>query len=120
MSRFREVLVQYFSAALTVGGLRTVVPVNADSWLGLPPAGMETEGQTAGQSGVAHESKLQNSFLPTSTTTLSSVRPCALWMVTAQASFRGSCRREHWAPDADQVRRMGVMGTVPSERVGPE
>ena len=40
-------------------------------------------------------------------------------MVTAQASLRGSCRREHEPPDADQVRRSGVMGTVPSDRVGP-
>ena len=43
-------------------------------------------------------------------TTLSSVRPFALWMVTAQASLRRSCRREHEAPDVDQVQRMGVIG----------
>ena len=41
-------------------------------------------------------------------------------MVTAQASFRGSWRREHGTPDVDQVRRSGVMGTVPSGSVGPE
>ena len=44
------------------------------------------------------------------------VRP---WIVTAQANLRGSCRREHWPPDANQVRRIGVMGTVPSDSVGP-
>ena len=40
-------------------------------------------------------------------------------MVTAQASLSGSWRREHDPPDADQVQRSGVMGTVPSGRVGP-
>ena len=61
----------------------------------------------------------ENSLLPTSITTLFSVRPCDLWMVTAHASLRGSCNREHWAPNADHVRRRGVMGTVPSWSVGP-
>ena len=55
-----------------------------------------------------------------STTTLSRVRPCALWMVTAHASLRGSCSREHWVVDDDHVRRSGMIGTVPSESVGPE
>ena len=59
-----------------------------------------------------------NSFFPTSITTLSRVRPCALWIVTAHASFSGSCNREHWALDADQVWRMGTIGTVPSGSVG--
>ena len=38
-------------------------------------------------------------------------------MVTAQANLRGSCRLEHDSPDADQVGRSGVMGTVPSDSV---
>ena len=62
----------------------------------------------------------ENSFLPMSTTALSSVRPWDLWILTAQASLRGSCSRVHWAPEVDHERRMGVMGTVPSGRVGPE
>ena len=62
----------------------------------------------------------QNSFLPTSTTALSKVRPCDLCIVTAQASFNGSWRREQELPDNDQDLRSGVMGTVSSERVGPE
>ena len=37
----------------------------------------------------------ENSFFPTSITTLSRVRPCALWIVTAHASFSGSCKHEH-------------------------
>ena len=41
-------------------------------------------------------------------------------MVTAQASFRGSCRLEHCTPELDQVRGKGVIGTVPSWSVGPE
>ena len=64
----------------------------------------------------------ENSFLPmpTTCTTLSSVSPWALWMVTAQASFRGSCSREHWAPDDDHVWRIGVMELFYiSGRVGP-
>ena len=62
----------------------------------------------------------ENSFFPTSITTLSSVSPWDLWMVTAQASLRGSCKREHCTPELDHVRLRGVMGTVPSWRVGPE
>ena len=62
----------------------------------------------------------ENSFLPMSTITLFSVSPCDLWMVTAQASLRGSCSREHWTPELDQVRLRGVIGTVLSWRVGPE
>ena len=61
----------------------------------------------------------ENFLFPTSITTLSRVRPCALWMVTAHASFSGSCKREHWAPDVNQVWRMGAIGTVPSGSVGP-
>ena len=38
-------------------------------------------------------SQAENSFLPMSITTL------ALWMVTAQACLRGSCRREHDTSD---------------------
>ena len=38
----------------------------------------------------------------------------------ALASFRGSCSREHWAPDDDHVLPSGVMETVPSGRVEPE
>ena len=45
-------------------------------------------------------------------TTLSSVRPWALWMVTAQASLRGSCRREHGPPAEDRVRWSRVMETL--------
>ena len=40
-------------------------------------------------------------------------------MVMAQANLRGSWRREHDPPDADHVRRSGVIGTVPSGSVGP-
>ena len=40
----------------------------------------------------------ENSFLPTSMTTLFRVRPWDLWIVTAHASLRGSWRREHWGP----------------------
>ena len=57
----------------------------------------------------------QTSFLPTSTTALSSVSPCDLCIVTAQDSFNGNWRREHELPDDDQDLRSGVMGTVPSE-----
>ena len=58
-------------------------------------------------------------FLSNVITTLSRVRPCALWIVTAHASFSSSCNREHWALNADQVWRMGTIGTVPSGSVGP-
>ena len=51
-----------FFAALAVGCLLVVVRANADSWLGLPPAGMEMGGHTAGRSGVARESKPQTSI----------------------------------------------------------
>ena len=64
-------------------------------------------------------SPAENSFLPTSITTLFKVRPWALWMVTAQASLRGSCKREYEPPVEDQVRRSEMMGTLPSVRVGP-
>ena len=57
-------------------------------------------------------SPVENSLFPTSMTTLSRVRPCDLWIVTAQASLSGSWRREHWPPEEDQQRRRGVMGTV--------
>ena len=68
---------------------------------------MEKEDQKEGLADDVHESKqknvnpAENSFLPTLITTLSSVRPSALWMVTAQASLRGSCRREHRPPAED-------------------
>ena len=61
----------------------------------------------------------ENSFFPTSITTLSRVRPYALWMVTAHASFSGSCKHEHWPPDVNQVWQMGAIGTVLSGSVGP-
>ena len=38
-------------------------------------------------------------------------------MVTAQDSLSG--RREHEPAGVNQVRRSGVMGTVPSDSVGP-
>ena len=58
-------------------------------------------------------------LFPTSITTLSRVSPCALWIVTAHASFSGSCNHEHWELDADQVWWMGTIRTVPSGSVGP-
>ena len=63
---------------------------------------------------------VENSFLPMSMTALSSVRPWDLWMVTAQESLSGNWSREHCFVVENQVRRSGVMGTVPSGRVGPE
>ena len=54
-----------------------------------------------------------------SITTLSMVRPCDLCMVTAQANFRGICNREQFVAEVDQVRRIGVIGTVWSAKVGP-
>ena len=62
----------------------------------------------------------ENSFFPMSMTTLSRVRPCALCIVTAQASLRGSCCLEQETPAVDHVRLNGVIGTLPSLRVGPE
>ena len=49
-------------------------------------------------------------LFPTSITTLSRVSPCALWIVTAHASFSGSCNHEQLELDADQVWRIGVIG----------
>ena len=46
----------------------------------------------------------ENSFLPTSMTTLFRVRPWDLWIVTAHARLRGSWRREDWPPDGNQQR----------------
>ena len=62
----------------------------------------------------------ENSFVPMSITTLSNVRPCALWIVTAQASLSGSCSREHCLAEDDHVWQIGVIGTVPSGRAGSE
>ena len=74
--------------------------------------------QTVNHSNDAHESMQQMLILrkilfPKSITTLSKARPCALWMVTAQANFKGSRRREHWTLHVNQVQRYGVIGTVP-------
>ena len=41
----------------------------------------------------------ENYFFPTSTITLSKVRPWALCIVIAQANFSGSCRREQVVPE---------------------
>ena len=61
-----------------------------------------------------------NSFFPMSITTLSRVSPWALCIVTAQASLRGICSREHALPPCIQVRRWGTIGRLPSCKVGPQ
>jgi len=53
------------------------------------------------RAGHKHEA-WENSFLPTSMTTLFRVRPWDLWIVTVHASLRHSWRREHWPPEGDE------------------
>ena len=63
---------------------------------------------------------VQNSLSPISMTALLRVRPCALCIVIAHESLSGNCSLEHIPLVLDQDLRIGTIGTVPSDNVGPK